>query len=386
MRRQVRNQLRRLTRVVRRSAPGAPPGTISPPEPTAVATRVHVTAYGPGRLVEEDDVELAQVDELRGDCPVMWLDIVGLAETELLTQARERFDLHPLVMEDVVNVGQRPKIEEYEDYDFIVLRIVHPDQAHASEQLSIVFKEGVVLTFQERPSPYLEPVRERIRRGVGRIRGARADYLAYAIIDAVIDHYVPVLDAVSERIEDLEREIITRPDPSLIARVYELRHEVQTLRQVVRPALDVVTRLYHEEVPLFSNEMKPYLRDCLDHAVRLVDAVDHQRERTVGLMDLHLSSLSQRMNEVMKVLTIIATIFIPLSFVVGIYGMNFDPQSSPWNMPELKWRWGYPAVLGLMLVMVIGMLLYFYRKGWLGTGRRARKRERERGHPRPPQP
>ncbi len=335
-----------------------------------MATRLQVMAYSPEQYLEEVDIDLERLDELRSVWPVLWIEVIGLAKTELLAQLRERFALHPLVMEDVVNVGQRPKVEEYEDYDFIVLRTVEPDLTRGSEQLSLVLKDGCVLVFHERPSPYLEPVRERIRRSMGRIRHARADYLTYSILDAVIDHYVPVLDAVNERIEAMERRIILHPDPGHVAGIYALRHQVQELRRAVRPVLDVVGRLYNEEVPLFSDEMKPYLRDCLDHAVRLVDAVDQHRETATSLMELHLSSLSQRMNEIMKVLTIIATIFIPLSFVVGLYGMNFDPATSPWNMPELRWRWGYPFVLGLMGAMVALMLLYFFRKGWLGNGSR----------------
>ncbi|GAB4510718.1 MAG: magnesium/cobalt transporter CorA [Haliangiales bacterium] len=372
------NPLRHLKRAIRRSAPGAPPGTISPPTPTALPTRIGVTAYSPKRMLEEEDVELDRLDQIGQDWSVIWIDVVGLAATDTLTQLRERYHLHPLVMEDVVNVGQRPKVDEYDDHDFIVLRLIEPTALSAdttvevslehSEQLGIVFKEGVVLTFRERPSEHLDPVRARIRRGLGRIRSSSADYLTYALIDAVIDHYMPVLDILGERIEGLERQILTRPAPSRITDVYDLRYAVQTLRRIIRPTLDVVGRLYHEEVPLFSREIKPYLRDCMDHAIRLVDAVDYQRETSNGLTDLHLSSLSQRMNEVMKVLTIISTIFIPLSFVAGVYGMNFDPGASPWNMPELRWAWGYPFVIGLMATMVVGMLIYFHRKGWLGAG------------------
>lgn len=338
-----------------------------------MATRIRVIAYGPEGMHEERDVDVARTLELRDQWAAVWIDVVGLAHNEALTQLRDGFGLHPLVLEDVVNTGQRPKLEEYEDYDFIVLRVVPPELGERTDQLSLVLRQNCVITFQERHHDCLEPVRERFRRNMGRVRQSGPDYLAYAVIDAVIDHYVPELDRISERTEALEREIITRPDPGLVARIYELRHHIQELRRAVRPVVDVVSRLHNEEVPLFSREVKPYLRDCFDHAVRLADATDHHREMAIGLMELHLASMSQRMNEVMKVLTIIATIFIPLSFVAGVYGMNFETSASRWNMPELSWSWGYPAVLGLMALMVAGMLLYFYFKGWLGQ-RGSRKR------------
>jgi magnesium transporter len=376
---------RHTMRTVRRSAPGAPPGTVSPPEPTALATRIDVVAYGPHAMVEEQGVDLARVAALRtsgpatgsATWPVMWVDVLGLADNAVLAELGALFALHPLVIEDVVNTGQRPKIEDYREHDFIVLRIVPRDIAGHTEQLSLVLLRDCVITFQERPSGYLQPVRERLRRGLGHLRSGGADLLAHAVLDAVIDHYVPVLEHYDERLEVVERQIIARPDPSLAGRIYELRHELQELQRTVVPLLDVVGRLHNGEVARFSAETMPYLRDCYDHAIRVEDALDHLREATLALMELHVSSMNQRMNEVMKVLTIIATIFMPLSFVAGIYGMNFD-RSSPWNMPELGWRWGYLAVLGVMLLMVTGMLLYFYRKGWLGE---ARARRRDDHHP-----
>jgi magnesium transporter len=362
---------RHTMRKVRRSAPGSPPGTVSPPEPTALATRIDVVAYGPEALIEEEGVDVARLAELREagpeNWPVIWIDVLGLADNQALSDLCALFDLHPLVIEDVVNTGQRPKIEDYDDHDFIVLRIVPRDIAGHTEQLSLVLTQQCVITFQERPSGYLDPVRDRLRRGLGRLRSLGADYLAYSIVDTVIDHYVPVLEHYGERLEELERRIIDRPHPALARRIYEVRHEMQELQRTVLPLLDVVGRLHNGEVPRFSADTRPYLRDCYDHVVRLEDAVDHLREATMALMELHVSSMNQRMNEVMKVLTIISTIFIPLSFVAGIYGMNFD-RSSPWNMPELGWRWGYVAVLGLMLAMVAGMLVFFYRRGWLRDG------------------
>jgi len=310
---------RHTMRTVRRSAPGAPPGTVGPPEPTAMVTRIDVVAYGPDALIEEQGVDIARLAALREAgpeagspaWPVLWIDVLGLADNQALEALRALFDLHPLVIEDVVNTGQRPKIEDYDAHDFIVLRIVPRDIAGHTEQLSLVITRGCVITFQERPTGYLDPVRARLRRGLGHLRGAGADHLAYAIVDTVIDHYIPVLEHYGERLEDLERQIIDRPHPSLASRIYEVRHEMQELQRTVVPMLDVVGRLHNGEVPRFSTEIMPYLRDCYDHVIRIEDAVDHLREATLALMELHVSSMNQRMNEVMKVLTIIATIFIP---------------------------------------------------------------------------
>ena len=362
-------KIRLRHRPVRRSAPGSPPGTISPPDAAALPTRLHVVAYGPDNLLEEDDVSMARIAELRDAWPVVWIDVVGLATTERLREIQDSFAIHPLVIEDVVNVGQRPKVDEYEEYDFIVLRLVGTDLPGLTDQIGIVLKGNCVLTFMERPGPHLDPVRERIRRSLGRMRQAGADYLTYVVIDTIIDLYIPVLDDYGERIEAMEREIIARPRPDMVGRIHELRHEILLLRRSIRPMLDVIGRLHNEEVPLFSREIKPYLRDCLDHVVRQNDAVESSKDAVQSLMELHMSSLSQRMNEVMKVLTMISTIFIPLSFIAGVYGMNFDPETSPWNMPELQSRYGYPYALGLMFLLVVGMLIYFRNKGWLGGSR-----------------
>lgn len=358
-------------RSMRRSAPGSPPGTITP-DPSAGTTHLHAIAYDRERVIEEQDVSAARIAELRTAWPVVWVNVVGLGNTETIQAIQTMFSIHGLVIEDVINAGQRPKLEEYDDYNFIVLRVVDTGLPALTEQLSMVLKGNCIITFIERATAHLDPVRERIQRSMGRLRSSGADYLAYAILDTVIDHYVPVLDELGDRIEALEQEIMAQPDPDLVGRIHDIRHEIHLLRRTARPMLDVVGRLHNEEVPLFSHEVKPYLRDCLDHVVRLLETLDSHQDIAHGLMDLHLSSMSQRMNEIMKVLTMIATIFIPLSFITGLYGMNFDTKISRWNMPELESPYGYPYALGLMLALVSGMLLYFRHKGWLGD--RGRKK------------
>jgi magnesium transporter len=235
-----------------------------------------------------------------------------------------------------------------------------------SEQISIFVGKNFVLTFQEREGDCFEPVRERIRAGRGRIRKEGPDYLTYAIIDAVVDNYFPILEHYGERIEGLEAEVITSTTDETIAKIHDIKRDLLSLRRAIWPKREALSALSREPQPVFSDETRVYLRDCYDHTVQLMDMVETYRELASGLMDVYLTSVSNRMNEVMKVLTIIATIFIPLGFVAGVYGMNFNQETSAFNMPELGWKYGYLYCLGLMAVIAAGLLVYFRRKGWLG--------------------
>lgn len=360
----------------RGNAPGSVPGLVKAHK-GAVPLRLDIIAYGPDGAMRERDVSVARVIELRAQqaapapeldgvsWPVLWVDIVGLGDIDILRGLGDIFQLHSLVLEDILHVAQRPKLEEYEDYNFIVARMVADDQRATTEQLAIVQFRNCILTFQERPGDSLEPVRERIARNLGRVRASGADYLAYSVLDAVIDHYAPVLDFMSERIEDVEHAILTNPETSLLSEVYDLKHSVLSLRRLLSPMRDAIGQLHREEVQLFSAQVDPYLRDCYDHAVRLIENLEVIRESASVLMDLYMSSVSFHMNEVVKVLTIISTIFIPLSFIVGLYGMNFDTGVSDLNMPELSWRYGYVFCLGIMGAITVTLLLYFRRKGWM---------------------
>ncbi|MEM9487545.1 MAG: magnesium/cobalt transporter CorA [Myxococcota bacterium] len=347
------------------ASPGSPPGTLQI-NPEALPSRIRAIAYGPDKFHEEEDVGLDRLVELRQQWPVLWIDVVGLGDAEILRGVGERFGLHPLVLEDILHVRQRPKVEEYEDYNFIVVRMLRQLDTPDTEQLALILENDCVITFQEHEGDCLDPVRQRIRRCLGRIRTSGADYLAYAIIDAIVDNYAPHLDWYGDRIEHQEEQILATPDSVQLGALYDLKHELLSLRRILLPMRDAIGRLHREEVPLFSNDMDPYLRDCYDHSLRLLENLEVCREGAAGLMDLYMSSVSHRMNEVMKVLTVISTIFIPLSFIAGLYGMNFDYQASEFNMPELHWRWGYPAVLMIMAVIAALFLLFFARKGWLG--------------------
>jgi len=271
--------------------------------------------------------------------------------------------MHRLALEDVVNLGQRAKLEIYEDHVFIVMRIpaIPPE---TSEQISAFLGEGYVLTFQERPGDCFEPVRERIRDGKGRIRHKGPDYLAYALADAVVDSHFPVLDRLADQLDHLENEVFSSPEKDTVQRIQELKAELRDLWRAARPHRDLLNAMMHDETPFITEGAAVYLRDVLDHATQVMDLADSYREAAADLLGAYLSSVSNRMNEVMKILTIIAAVFIPLSFIAGLYGMNFDPEVSPWNMPELGWTYGYPFALSIMLACAVVMLAYFWRKGW----------------------
>jgi len=292
--------------------------------------------------------------------------VVGLADVATVDQVGAAFGLHRLALEDVLNVHQRPKVEEFEQHLFVVARMLDDERRAESEQLALFLGEGFLLTFQERPGDCFEPVRARLRLGKGRIREAGADYLAYALIDAVIDRYFPALESYGEEIEELEEQVIAGPEPGQVSRLHVLKRELLGLRRAVWPTRDMVSALIREDTPFIGEATRVYLRDCYDHAVQLMDLVETYREIVSGLLDVYLSSMSARLNEVMKMLTIIATIFIPLSFVASLYGMNFDPTASPWNMPELGAYFGYPIAIGVMVAIAVALLAYFRWKGWLG--------------------
>lgn len=364
-------------RIRRRTPPGASPGTLVA-DPAALGSAVSLIGYGDEQIVERRDVAVEEIRSTKGSVPILWVDVAGLADVELIRELGGIFGLHGLALEDVVNVHQRPKAEEYEDHVFIVTRMVAPGRRGETEQVSIFLGQGFVLTFQERPGDCFEPVRERLRRHKGRIRQSGEDYLAYALIDSVIDGFFPVLEAYGERLERLEDEVVSRPGPELIAQVHAMKRDLLGLRRAIWPLREMINTLIRDETPLVTEQTRVYLRDCYDHAIQLMDVVETYREIASGLVDIYLSSMSTRLNDIMKVLTLIATIFIPLGFIASLYGMNFDRAASPWNMPELGWRYGYPLALLVMAVCAGLLLSYFLRQGWIGPfwpwSRRRRKR------------
>lgn len=372
------------------SALGAAPGTITV-HPEAGIPKLDVMTWGP----DADPAAirrqtLASIDALppmpEGHC-LRWVNICGLGDAEVLRAVGQRFNIHPLALEDIANTTQRPKIEAYDDSLFIVTRVpagdgTAPSAGHAdasekareprplaTEQLSICIGKDFVLTFQEDSEDVFEPVRHRLLAAGSKLRSGQPDYLAYALLDAAIDAFFPLLEFYGEALEDLEVDVIEDPSLDAITHIHRLKRDLLTVRRTVWPQREMLNAIIRDETPFISVATKVYLRDCYDHTIQLIDVIETYREIASGLVDILLSSQSNRMNEVMKVLTIIATIFIPLSFVAGVYGMNFDTDS-PWNMPELAWRYGYPGVLLLMSVVGGGLLFWFWRKGWIG--RRAR--------------
>lgn len=359
--------------IPRRAKSTPPPGTVSPPE-DAIEPRLYVIAYGPVALEEQEIQSVSELKELLGRQPVTWLNIDGVGSAETINALGEQFGLHPLALEDVVNLHQRPKTEDYEDHAYIVIKMPTDSRGLYLEQLSIFVGPGYVITVQEHEGDCLESVRYRLRKSIGRIRKLGADYLAYAVIDVVIDQYFPIIERINERLEELEDRIMRSPDEETLAEIHTIRHDLHTLRRAIAPTREAINQLMRSEMAVITDGTRLFLRDCQDHTAQLLDAIEACRELSMGLTDLHLSSASNRMNEVMKVLTLIATIFIPLGFIAGLYGMNFDPSISPWNMPELSWYFGYPMALGLMVVTTLGFLVFFRRRGWLGERRKSRRR------------
>jgi len=360
-------------KIHRRSEPGAPPGLVvaDPAQPQPV---IHVLAYGPEGLVEKD---LASPDEgyaLVGRQGMTWINVEGLGDAKVIERFGELFGLHRLALEDTVNVHQRPKVDDYGEVLFIVLRMVHrgngETQRCATEQLSLFVGPNWLLSFQEgHPGDSFDRVRMRIRESSGRIRQFGPDYLAYSLIDATIDNYYPVLEVYAERLDALEEMVMEPRGRRLFDQLHEIKADLLVLRRAIWPLREAIALLARDDNPRISEHTRLYLRDCYDHVVQVVDLVETYRELSADIRELYMSSMSNHINETMRVLTIISTIFIPLNFIAGVYGMNFDYSASPLNMPELHWYFGYPLALVAMVLTTLGMLTYFYRMGWIFRGR-----------------
>lgn len=345
------------------------PGTIDV-EPGGLQPTIHRIEYDGAHLKESHDVQVEDVVAPAPDSArVEWIDVVGLGDADVLRTLGKRFHLHPLALEDVVHPQERPKVEVYGDLVFAVIRIPHTEGSLAYEQISLFLGPRFVLTFQEQVGDCFEPVRERLRSARGRIRSLGSDYLAYALMDSAIDHYFPILSHFGERLEALEEDVLESNDDAIIHELTRMRRELAQLSRAARPLREAVLVLSAETTPVVTDDTRIYLRDCLDHASQIGDLVESHRSHATSLVDLQLNMSSQRMNEIMKVLTVITAVFIPLSFLVGLYGMNFD-TSSPYNMPELSWKYGYPAIWILMIAISLTSFAIFRRRGWIGTRRR----------------
>jgi magnesium transporter len=342
---------------------GLPPGTLVHVGPARTErVRIRVIDYGEGPLEEKELANIEDCFAFRDTPTITWINVDGVHLVEVVEKIGRHFGLHPLILEDVVNTHQRPKLEDYDNHLFIVLKMLSYDESHdavRSEQVSLVLGKNFVISFQETEGDVFDPIRERIRNGKGRIRKMGADYLAYALVDAIVDHYFIILEKLGEKIEALEEEMVGDPDHDTLMRAHRLKREMLVLRKSVWPLREVVSRLERGESPLIRKPTYVFLRDVYDHTIQVIDTIETYRDMLSGLLDLYLSTVSNKMNAVMKVLTIIATIFIPLTFVAGIYGMNFE------FMPELHWHWGYPIVLAGMLFIGLVMLFFFRKKKWL---------------------
>lgn len=299
---------------------------------------------------------------------VSWINIDGVHDANMIESIGSVFGLHPLVLEDIMNTGQRPKFESFDSYLFFVLKMLYTDEKTKeirSEQISIILLNNVVLCFQEKPGDIFDRIRNRIRTNTGRVRKMGADYLTYSLIDAIVDHYYVIMESIGGFIDELDDELIANPSPITLEKIHRLKADIIFLRKSIWPLRDLINNLLREESGLMKDSTTIYLRDVYDHTIQVMDTIETFRDIVSGMFEMYMSTVSNKMNEVMKVLTIFASIFIPLTFVAGLYGMNFNPAVSPFNMPELNWFYGYPFALIIMVCMAGLMLYYFKRKNWL---------------------
>ncbi len=361
----------------RGTQPGEAPGTLIH-DPDATHSSLRFFGFVPeGALQEFEERIVDNMDSLPAlmkRWPSCWIHVTGLENLEMIRHLGDVFHLHRLALEDVVNTHQRPKLEQYENSLFLVTRLNSWQDGLVSEQVSLFVGEGFVLSFQESESDAFNGVIDRLRGGKGRMRHG-SDYLAYALLDSLVDHNFPILERYADRLEKLEQQVIDSPEEDLVTKIYQIKRDLAAMRRTVWPLRDVLGTLLRDETEPFGKETLLFLRDCYDHVLQLMDLIEHYRDVGSELVNVYMSGASNRMNEVMRLLTLIATIFIPLSFIAGLYGMNFNTQASAYNMPELNWPWGYPFALGLMALVVLSMLGVFWRKGWLG--RRSSKGKKE---------
>ena len=342
----------------KRVPPGSKPGTLIV-DPQAAKPVIRAFGWGPKAGEELASASVEDIKALRARQPLVWVNVDGLGDAQVLRALGELFALHPLALEDVLSAHQRAKVEEYPGQLFVVARMLDAGAPLRTEQLSLFFGPGWVVTFQERAGDDFDPLRARLRAHEPELCGRGSDYLAYALIDCVVDGYFPVLEELGERVDRLEGEALQLPGPRTLQGIHELKSDLLLVRRAVWPLREAIHGLVRQEYAGITPDTRLYLNDCYDHTVQVMDLLENYRDIASSLIEIYLSSLSNRLNEVMKVLTIITTIFIPLSFIAGIYGMNFD-------MPETHMRYGYPLTLLTMAVVALLLLLYFRRKRWIG--------------------
>ena len=342
---------------------GLPPGAlVYVGKERTEKVKITVIDYDEHDFQEREIERVEDCFQFKETATVTWINIVGLRRVDIIEKIGEHFNFHPLLLEDILNTGQRPKMEDFDDHLAIILKKLKYDEKKrevTAEQMSMILGKNFVISFQEQKGDVFDPIRERIRAKKGRIRSMGADYLAYALLDAVVDNYFIIFENIGDRIDSMEKEVIEDPVPETPRTILRIKRNMIFLRKSIWPLREIISCLERAESPLFEESTTPYLRDVYDHTIQVIDTLETFRDMLSGLSDLYLSSISNKMNEVMKVLTMIATIFIPLGFIAGLYGMNFE------CMPELGWHGGYFAVLGTMAGIAIAMLLYFRKKDWL---------------------
>lgn len=369
-----------MARYKRHGDPGQRPGAIEVPE-GALPPQVRMTAYGPDAIHVDEDCTVEDVARQRGKHQVLWIEVSGLGDAQLIEEFGRLFGIHRLSLEDLCHMPQRSKVEHYNDYLFLVTQLPRQlekpgnerEGTQGVEQISFFIGRDFVLSWRERPGNDFRQISERLQVDGSVIRNSGSDYLLYALLDAIIDSYFPRLEQITDTLDALDEQLEAGANRSIVGPLHGARHDVRMLRRIIWPLREAVDALRSEHDWLITPETQVYLRDCLDHVSQIIETLESCREACSDLRDYHATEISNRMNEIMKVLTIIATIFIPLSFIAGIYGMNFDSDASALNMPELHWRWGYPLALGLMGAVAVGQLLFFRRMGWLGKTSDSRK-------------
>ncbi|MDO8725448.1 MAG: magnesium/cobalt transporter CorA [Candidatus Methanoperedens sp.] len=342
---------------------GLPPGAlIHIGEKKVELAKINILDYDEIQFEEKEAKTVEECFPFKDTPTITWINIDGLHQVDIIEKIGKNFDFHPLLLEDILNTEQRPKIEDFDTHIYLVLKMLYYDDKTNeinSEQVSIIFGQNYVISFQEKEVDVFNPIRERIRTGKGRIRKMGADHLAYSLIDAIVDGYFIILEKLGENIEDVEEKMMANPTPETLHAIHRLKRKMISLRKSVWPLREVVNALERSDSSLIQDNTRIYLKDVYDHTIQVIDTVETFRDMLSGMLDVYLSSISNKMNEIMKVLTIIATIFIPLTFIAGVYGMNFE------NMPELKWQWGYPVLWSVMIIIGISMLAYFRKKKWL---------------------
>jgi magnesium transporter len=347
---------------------GLPPGTlVHVGERKAEKVRITLTAFNGEKYEEKQLVSIEETLKYKDKSGVLWINIAGLHEVDILEKLGGYFNIHPLVLEDVLNTAQRPKIDILDEYIFVVMKLLQYDPKEDtmdSEQISLILGSNFVISFQEKERDLFDTIRDGIKNNKGKIRKMEADYLFYSQMDIIVDNYFAILEEIEERIDNLEEELLRNPTRITLHKIHCIRRELMQIRKSIWPLREVLSRLIRGESALIKGTTSIYMRDLYDHTIQIIDSNENFRDMASGMLDIYLSSMSNKLNEIMKVLTIIATIFIPLTFIAGLYGMNFKTDLSPWNMPELSMYYGYPAVVSVMATIGIVMLVYFKKKNW----------------------